>query len=621
MSVIYGRIHLDKRPVANEDLDIMESRLNHWKADNRGTFIKDNVGLGHLMLYNTSGSLHEPLPYGQDESVITCDARIDNRGDICRLLSVQDDETQYPDSRLILHLYGRYGKDCVKHITGDFAFAIWDEKHQQLFCARDHMGVKPFFYSGAPGFFAFASEKKGLLAIPGLDKAIDKDYLYNQVLNYPDQLATTTLYLHIRRLAPAHTLTLDISKNSISIQRYWTLDVETELKLGRKEDYYEGLRHHFDEAVKCRVRTVYTPGAELSGGLDSSAIVGAACKFTGNKLVTFSNTLAEGVTDEQQLKMSERTFIEDVIGYLGIKDYVLVTEDVWKSRLDEADFSIDINDGLEMWNPLWQIGIKQAAMQKDVRVLLSGFPGDQMVTYKGRHQYLDQLQKKQYIAYFKGIHSRNTFLERARPFMPFGLQYGLHKVNNAMAAVLGQKQVKHAKQTFHVPLKYLLNRRDAIWKDEYFRERYKSHRHYMRAILLKPIVAHRMESETRYGIHFRMEPQFPMADIRLTQFYLSMPAGMKHNATIERHTYRQAVKDYLPESVLNRIKGRGSMAPFLNNKENADRSRDEARAVFRRLQGMENLPLRLREKTTEQTGQLMILRWLERWYTHQDSAF
>jgi asparagine synthase (glutamine-hydrolysing) len=181
MSAIYGKYNFFNGAVTSEELCVMESKLNHWNGDNAGQWHHKAIGMGHLMLYNTPELLHEKLPLYKSESglCITADARIDNREEIYAALDLCD--ADMADSTLILLLYEKYGEACVQHLIGDFVFAIWDETEQKLFCARDHMGVKPFFYYHDEHFFAFASEIKGLLYLPGIDKSINKQFLYNQM--------------------------------------------------------------------------------------------------------------------------------------------------------------------------------------------------------------------------------------------------------------------------------------------------------------------------------------------------------------------------------------------------------------------------------------------------------
>ena len=146
MSVIFGKYHIKKQTLAKTDLIKMRDKLNHWEADDVGVWKNEYVGFGHLMLWNTPESLYEKLPLVSPHSgnIITADARIDNREELFLKLKITD--KSIPDSTLILAAYDKYGKDCVHHLIGDFAFAIWNANKEELFCARDHMGVKPFYY-------------------------------------------------------------------------------------------------------------------------------------------------------------------------------------------------------------------------------------------------------------------------------------------------------------------------------------------------------------------------------------------------------------------------------------------------------------------------------------------
>lgn len=579
MSVVFGLLQYHQKPVDQETLHTMLQRLNHWKADQASCWQDGSIGLGHLMLYNTPESLEEKLPYYDSTSrlSITADARIDNREELFKKLDIAPSlQHTIADSRLLLKAYEKYGPDCVLHLIGDFAFTVWDEKNQQLFCARDHMGAKPFFYYSDNHFFAFASEKKGLLALPAVDKTINRQFLYNQLVFPPEQDPDTTLYEKILRLPPAHTLTVH-TDGRVRLQEYWTLDAFAETRLTKKEDYYEGLRHHFEEAVRCRTRSHYKVGAELSGGLDSSAITGVAhalVKEAGAELITFSNTLPEGVTDESLLVNDEKNYINDVIRFNGIQSYEYITRPGFDTLLEEIELSLFVNDGLERTNMRWQLALKKAAGEKNVRTLLSGFPGDQMVTSRTKNYYLDYLDKKQYLRYFLASRKLSPGFNKLRPFAPAALLDGLRAVKNLVARY--EPEVRKAATGYYIPHRYKKAYKKGLLKSRLFRENLRSYRHAQKFILLKPVVGQRMESETRFGIYFRLEPRFPLADIRLTQFYSSIPNPLKYENPISRSLFREAVKKFLPDSVFHRDDKSGSVAPFLplNRKEEVYLIRD-----------------------------------------------
>lgn len=619
MSTIYGKVNFKGIAVSPKNLSLIQDKLNHWNADATGVWSNTIVGLGHLMLYNTPESLNEKLPFFKTESglAITADARIDNRDELYLLLGLNSsEEKQLPDSSLILLLYEKYSEDCVKHLIGDFAFAVWNDKTQQLFCARDQIGIKPFFYYQDDNYFALASEIKGLLALPEIDKSINTQFLYNQMFRSSEQRVDTTLYKHIHRLAPAHTLTLDLESKTPLLKQYWHLDADTEIKFDTRQEYYDALLHHFETAVKCRLRTAYPIGVELSGGMDSSGITGVAAhilKKEGRSLITISNTIPPHVTNEEMLQKSERTWIDAVINFNHIEKAIYTVSSPPEHIFSDIDFMLDVNSGLDNWEQHWQIPIREAAKKEGIRTLLSGFPGDEMVTYRGKYYYLDYLDKKQY---FKYLFAKRKFpgFHKLDPLVPHNIRYKLHLLKNKLG--LYNKHIKTALKIFNVPAKAIKEKGDISWLHPLVIDQFKSYRHYQKQRFLRYHLPARMESETRYGLYFGFEPRFPMADIRLVQYYLSMPNYLKYEGTLYRTAYRKALSKYLPPEVLERDDKQGGMAPYKEPitdetviKAKQERSKALVDEMIRTLKGNPFIkPATLKEKRMN----LTIFRWLEK---------
>jgi asparagine synthase (glutamine-hydrolysing) len=617
MSSIFGMIRSGGQPVDLKGLHQMERALNHWEADASHCWTEEEVGLGHLMLYNTPESLNERLPLIRYESqlTITSDARLDNREELFDQLSIHAaDRKTFTDSALILRVYEKFGHECVKHLIGDFAFAIWDKKNKQLFCARDHMGVKPFFYYLDPECFLLASEKKGILAIPGLNTVINQQFLFNQIFSPVQQAENTTVYQQIHRLAPAHCLVLDVDQWKVSCRRYWALDPFTEIKLPSKKDYLEGLKWYFDEAIKCRVRSAYQVGSELSGGLDSSPIVAAACSAAGReKITTFSNTLSSDINDEISLGKSERPFIEEVLRWNGITDAVMVTEHIFNHIEEELNFGLRLNDGPEMWNPVWQMPMKSEARKRNVRTMLSGFSGDQMVTDKGKGIYIDEYCHKNLIAHLSGAKDFRDFLRRISPGLPWQMRYAFQYFQSAFQYYFhrgGRPGLINSLKAFDVPYKYWSKRNEHLWKGDYYKGYLKSYRHNLKAKVSKPMVSLRMEAETRHGIHFRTEPRFPMADIRLMQYYLSIPDKLKYEGQLTRPFWREAVSDYLPDMIIKKDSKTADMAPFMTTPEKIQQKRDFLKEVLEQS-GNQNQPLIIKDKSWITINHLETIWWLK----------
>jgi asparagine synthase (glutamine-hydrolysing) len=619
MSVIYGRVN-HSLLVSQDELSLMENRLKHWAADDTGTCIAGHAGLGHLMLYNTPESLAEKLPLRRNGLSITADARIDNRDEICPLLELGDN-SGLPDSTLILMLYEKYGEACVKHLIGDFAFAIWDEDAQTLFCARDHIGIKPFFYYRDETFFAFASELKGLLHIPGLNKTLNRQFLYNCMFRNSQQYDRDTLYKYISRLEPAHTLTFHRKSGRITTARYWDLDAVAEIHFERRDDYYEAFRKEFERAVKCRLRTAYPLGIELSGGMDSSGIAGVATAFLrpeGRELIAISNTIPRHITEGVALEKSERRYIDAVVKFNNINRSVITMSAPQDHPFEDLDFMLYVNDGPDTWEQQWQMPIRQAAQKEGVRTLLSGFPGDEMVTYRGKYYFLDFLDKKRYLKYLFAKREFTGF-RRIDPFIPYGIRYRLCLLKNWLG--IYNKEIRKARKLYHIPAGNVQARGNINWKSPRLKEQFTSYRHFQKWRFLRYHLPARMESETRFGLYFKLEPRFPMADIRLVQFYLSLPNYLKYEGVLHRTAYRKALKDYLPPEVLERDNKTGGMTPYRTPEKDEQRMQEQAdRAAQIRnemYEALKEVPFIKPKALKKQEVKPSIARWLQKNWKNQ----
>ena len=294
MSGIVGILHRSGRPVDRSDLRRMNARLAHRGPDRSGEWSSGPAGLGHTLLTSTPEARHETLPLRLDgsELAITADARLDNREELLRDLEVPSPaRREITDAELILRAYETWGTDCPRRLLGDFAFAVWDGRNRRMFAARDPFGVRPFYYHSSPDLFAFASEAPALLALDRVPKTLDETRIADSLLPGLEAAdKTRTFYREIRRLPPASILIADGDRTRIS--SYWRLDPEREIRCPHDVDYVEEFRFYFRRSVQCRLRAVSPPGSMLSGGLDSSAIVGVAGRLLAREgrgpLHTFS---------------------------------------------------------------------------------------------------------------------------------------------------------------------------------------------------------------------------------------------------------------------------------------------------------------------------------------------
>ncbi|MEO1400423.1 MAG: lasso peptide isopeptide bond-forming cyclase [Cyanobacteria bacterium J06635_1] len=395
MSGIVGIVSLKGHTVSQTDLTAMLDTLAHRGTDGVNSWLKGTVGMGHRMLWSTPESLLETLPLvkppkssakdlEQDATedltenlVLTADARIDNRDELLTELDLGNRPLEkIPDSDFILAAYQKWGIDCPQHLLGAFAFAIWDASKQSLFCARDHLGVKPFYYSyQADHSFSFASEIKALLALPQIPHRINEirlgDYL---ALMMNDK--TITSYCDILRLPPAHSLL--VSPSELKLWSYWSLNPDYELKLDSDEAYAEAFQKIFTEAVRCRLRSAFSLGAHLSGGLDSSSITCVARQLLADSEDTTLHTFSNIFDDVPEC--DERPYINAVLEQGGLTPHY-VQADQFGPLADTKEIWQYEDEALLGPSHSYPWHLNRAAQEAGVRVVLDGLDGDTTVSH------------------------------------------------------------------------------------------------------------------------------------------------------------------------------------------------------------------------------------------------
>jgi asparagine synthase (glutamine-hydrolysing) len=385
MSAICGVVRWDGRPVSHEEVARMTERLRHRGEDAGGVWVDGTAGFGHRLLFTTPESLHERLPLRDSEArlTLTADARIDNRDQLLTSLRISSrPDRPVTDCELIAAAYRRWGTDCAIHLIGDFAFAIWDDKSRTLFCARDPMGVKPFYYHRGPRSFVFGSEIKALWEsdqppVRRLNDSHIADFLQG---HFDDR--ESTFFDGVLRLPAAHTLTIN-SMGVVAIRRYWDLDAERELILDSDDEYVEAFRAAFDSAVRCRTRSAFRVGSTLSGGLDSSSIAVTARNMLreqrGEALHTFS-AVFPGMSEEERRICDESEFIDMVVATGGFDVHRIHADELTPFHdLDRVLWHLD--EPHYGYNLYIHRAIYEKAHRVNVRVVLDGVDGDACVSH------------------------------------------------------------------------------------------------------------------------------------------------------------------------------------------------------------------------------------------------
>jgi asparagine synthase (glutamine-hydrolysing) len=295
MCGIAGIFNLNDQPVQEVELAAMTERLIHRGPDGLGYYIDGPVGLGQtrLAVIDIEGG-KQPI-FNEDKSVVTVfNGEIYNFKEIKKALEKAGHIfSTNSDTEVIVHQYETEGGDCARRFRGMFVFALWDQKRKRLLLARDIVGKKPLYYSLGKNRLVFGSEIKALLAIGGGGSfnypALDLFFKY-QFIPEPE-----TIYRDIRILPPAHSLIVDAK--GVEIKRFWKAPFPSQESVP-EEVHVESLRQALDEAVQLRLISDVPLGAFLSGGIDSSIIVGLMKKRGSSRIKTFSIGFKEESFDE-----------------------------------------------------------------------------------------------------------------------------------------------------------------------------------------------------------------------------------------------------------------------------------------------------------------------------------
>ena len=327
MSGFVGILNLDGSTVDSGLLGRMTAYLAFRGPDRQCVQAMKNVGLGHALLKLTEESEHEEQPFTLDgRTWIVADARVDARQDLVIELRARGQAalaSDATDAELILRAYGVWGGECVTHLLGDFSFAVWDETRQRLFCARDHLGVKPLYYAQVGQTVFFSNTLDCIRVHPAVSRDLNDQAIADFLLFGANQEVDTTAFRDIRRLPPAHCITW--SNETPRCRRYWTLPVEEPIHFKRADDYADRFNELLRTAVRDRLRTRRV-AVLMSGGLDSPAVAAVSQRVLKENSSDFSLLAITSVYD-RLIPDSERHYAGLVADHLKIPIFYDVRDD------------------------------------------------------------------------------------------------------------------------------------------------------------------------------------------------------------------------------------------------------------------------------------------------------
>ena len=564
MCGIAGIVFSDQRvrEALHEWIEGMNSFQAHRGPDGEGIWVHGSrgVGLGHVRLSIIDIETGAQPMASQAGLVITYNGEIYNYVELREEMGAKSFQTT-SDTEVILRAYERWGEDCVNHLRGMFAFAIWDEKNKKLFCARDRFGIKPFYYTkNARGFF-FASEIKALL--PFVEEVATDLNGLKDYLSFQFTLGAKTLFKDVVQLLPAHTLT--VNDGEVQIRKYW--EVQYQLDWSHTKNYFEEeVRNRLLGSVGIHLRSDVPVGSYLSGGLDSSVVASLARKIQNKgDFHAFHGRFTTGP------EYDESQYAHATADFCGM--------DLHEQEITSSDFVSTIRKVIyHLDNPVAGPGSFPQYMvsrlaSEHLKVVLGGTGGDEIFGGYVRYliSYFEQcikgaiegtMHSGNFVVTYESIIPNLSTLRNYKPLLQEFWKEGLfgerdrryfRLVNraNGLSAEINWDLLEpySAFETF----------REIFWGDNVDRESYfDSMTHFDFKTLLPAL----LQVEDRVSMAHGLESRVPLLDHPLVELVATIPSNIKFENGQLKHLMKTAFQGDLPEAVQQRKDKMGFPVPL-----------------------------------------------------------
>ncbi|HEX8649706.1 MAG TPA: asparagine synthase (glutamine-hydrolyzing) [Pyrinomonadaceae bacterium] len=529
-------------------LDRMCRVIAHRGPDDQGMMIEGGVALGmrRLSIIDLAGG-HQPISNEDGKVTVVYNGEIYNYRELQRELEARGHHFQtHSDTEVVVHAYEEYGEACVDHFRGMFAFALWDARRSLLFIARDRTGKKPLYYTLTPqGTLVFGSELKSLLEHPSVEREVDPEALdlYFSFGYVPDPLS---IFRNIRKLPPGHHLSF--TDGRVFVREYWDFRFEV-VEARREEDYLEELRFLLDEAVRVRLIADVPLGAFLSGGVDSSTVVGLMSRHMDQPVKTFSIGFHEDSYNElKYARIAARHFGTNHHEFIVTPDICEVVDElVW--HFDEPFFDSSAI-------PTYMVS---KLAREHVKVVLSGDGGDEL--FAGYTRYVLDRKRSGFALLPRAV--RKGLMQPLGRRLPHGAP-GRNYIHNVAFDPLDR-------YIEDISIFTRLNKR-ALYTPE-FRARLgedaaaSRYRDYAARVstgdAVDPLLY--LDSKTylpgdiltkvdRMTMAASLEARVPLLDHRLIEFVTRIPASLKMKGLETKYIFKRAVRELVPAEILDRPK-------------------------------------------------------------------
>jgi asparagine synthase (glutamine-hydrolysing) len=563
MCGIGGVVELERTPAEDlsQRLAVMNRLLEHRGPDGSGDWMHPAgvAGFTHRRLNIID------LATGDQPMTDGFGNWITYNGEIYNYLELRSElgEAQFrttSDTEVILHAYRRWGEDCVNHLRGMFAFALWDEAQSSLFCARDRFGMKPFYFSSADGTFSFASEAKALLPfLPEISTDLEalKDYLAFQFC-----LGGKTLFQDVRELPAGHVAV--VRNGSIQVRRYW--NVYYDLDWDHTGSYFEAaIRERMADSIRIHLRADVPLGAYLSGGLDSSIVASLAARQSNAVLPAFTGKFELGPDYD------ESRFAAEVAKKSGLDFHELsMTSGDFVEHIGAVIYHLDYPVAGPGSLPQYLISRLAATHRK---VALGGQGGDELFGGYARYliAYLEQCLKGaidgtmdsgNFIVSYESILPNLTALQQYKPLLQEFWRDGLFDdMDRRYFRLINRAPTIHDEVRWELLGSYSpfetfqeIFNADNLQGASYFDR--------MTHFDFKALLPALLQVEDRVSMAHGLESRLPFLDHPLVELAATIPSNIKFEGGKMKRVLRAAFADDLPRSVVERTDKMGFPTPL-----------------------------------------------------------
>jgi asparagine synthase (glutamine-hydrolysing) len=565
MCGIAGVLTFDGTAVEPGRLERMIRSAAHRGPDATG-FLRDGpAGLGHarLSIIDLSGG-GQPMANADRSIWITFNGEIFNYVELREALTRRGRRfATRSDTEVILHLYEEYGEDCVRHLNGQWAFAIWDARARRLFLSRDRVGVRPLFFTRTADALVFASEVKALFASGAVSREIDPVGL-DQVFTFWTTIAPRTVFSGVSELPPGHSALVD-EGGRVAVRPHWqprypAAGREAPLTAAAEAECAERLLELLVDATRIRLRSDVPVGAYLSGGLDSSVITALIRRFTETPLRTFSVTFDDGEFDESRYQ-------REVIDFLGTEHQEV--------RCTPGDIGRVFPQ--VVWHaekpvlrtapaPLYLLS--RLVRESGFKVVLTGEGCDEML---GGYDIFKEAKIRRFWAAQPTSRLRPLLLRRLYPYLrnvqgqPDAYLRGFFHIDPAQMASPFASHLPRwdltakLKILFSRDLKARLAGADAYGDLEarlpadYARWDPFCQAQFLETAYLLPGYILASQGD-RMAMAHSVEGRFPFLDYRVVEFAASLPPRLKMKGLTEKYLLKRIARDLVPQTVVARPK-------------------------------------------------------------------